>query len=66
MAANLLPLRPQVSVSDRSGRLIWAPDLRLAGRGRHSQPVASRRRNAGWLSCCSRCDVDGGSRVVPL
>ena len=25
-----------------------------------SQPVASRRLNADWLSCCGRCDVDGG------
>jgi len=28
-----------------------------------SKPVASRMFNAGWLSCCGRCDVDGRARL---
>jgi len=59
---SILLLRPQ----DCRWRK-WASYLRLAGRclgvvnTRYdvSQPVASRRLNAGWLSCCGRCDVNG-------
>jgi len=53
----LLLLRPQVSVSDGSGRLIWAPDLPLAERGLGVVDTASLLPAAGTMQAGFAAEV---------